>query len=176
MCRRLRDVWLGRSFRACPVAARTSDRTILHASVVCEYSLSRLEGSFCALDLYVGALAQRRPVFVRKGRQLIRLYSLIAMASFLISGVAWPADERAATRQPIRIAPQPLAPALQILAREREFQVVYRSELVGNRRTRGVDGNLTFEEALTQLLSGSGLTYLYLADRAITLVPLPPGG
>jgi len=84
-------------------------------------------------------------------------------------------------RQHIKIAPQALAPALQILVRERGIQVVYRSELVGSQRTDGVDGNFTFEEALTRLLNGTGLTYLYLADRAITIVPLrvlgvdPPG-
>ena len=74
-------------------------------------------------------------------------------------------------RQHIKIAPQALAPALQILVRERGIQVVYRSELVGSQRTDGVDGNFTFEEALTRLLNGTGLTYLYLADRAITIVP-----
>ena len=60
--------------------------------------------------------------------------------------------------------------------RERGIQVVYRSELVGSQRTDGVDGNFTFEEALTRLLNGTGLTYLYLADRAITIVPLPVRG
>jgi hypothetical protein len=73
----------------------------------------------------------------------------------------------------VRIAAQALAPALQILASERDVQVIYRSELVGDQRTAGVDGNFTFDEALTRLLNGTGLTYLYLADRAITLVPLP---
>jgi hypothetical protein len=48
---------------------------------------------------------------------------------------------------------------------------VYRSELVGQRFTSGVDGNLTFDEALTKLLNGSGLTFIYLDPRAITLVP-----
>ena len=79
-------------------------------------------------------------------------------------------------RQHIKIVPQALAPALQILVRERGIQVVYRSELVGSQRTDGVDGNFTFEEALTRLLNGTGLTYLYLADRAITIVPLPVPG
>ena len=84
-------------------------------------------------------------------------------------------EAAAATRQVTNIAAQGLAPALQILARERDFQVVYRSELVGEHRTSGATGNLTFEEALTQLLNGTGLTYLYLSERAITIVAIPSG-
>ena len=79
----------------------------------------------------------------------------------------------AATRQATNIAAQELAPALQTLARERDVQVVYRSELVSERRTSGATGNLTFEEALTQLLNGTGLTYRYLAERAVTIVAIP---
>jgi len=79
----------------------------------------------------------------------------------------------AATRQATNIAAQELAPALQTLARERDVQVVYRSELVGDHRTSGATGNLTFEEALRQLLDGTGLTYRYLADKAITIVAIP---
>jgi hypothetical protein len=101
--------------------------------------------------------------------------SIVAM-----SGVT---EADAAARQATNIAAQELAPALQTLARERDVQVVYRSELVGEHRTSGATGNLTLEEALTQLLNGTGLTYRYLAERAITIVAIPsansglsPGG
>lgn len=75
-------------------------------------------------------------------------------------------------RQPTNIAAQELAPALQLLAKERGVQVVYRSELVVDHWTEGVAGNLTFEEALVQLLDATGLTYRYLAEKAITIVPV----
>lgn len=93
-----------------------------------------------------------------------------------VSGLVWPVDGHAVERLPVKIAPQPLAPALQILARDSDVQVVYRSELVGGQRTGGVEGNFTFEEALTRLLNGTGLTYQYLADRAITIVPVQSHG
>jgi iron complex outermembrane recepter protein len=97
--------------------------------------------------------------------------SVVAAAICLsILGTSVGAD--AATRQPTNIAAQELGPALQTLARERDVQVVYRSELVGEHRTGGANGNLTFEEALTQLLSGTGLTFRYLAEKAITIVPI----
>jgi iron complex outermembrane recepter protein len=74
-------------------------------------------------------------------------------------------------RQPTNIAAQELASALQLLAKERGVQVVYRSELAADQWTSGVSGNLTFEEALVQLLEATGLTYRFLADKAITIVP-----
>jgi hypothetical protein len=38
--------------------------------------------------------------------------------------------------------------------------------------TGGAMGELTFDEALTQLLLGTGLTYRYLEDRAVMIVPI----
>lgn len=76
-------------------------------------------------------------------------------------------------RRPTNIAAQELAPALQVLAKERGIQVVYRSELAADHWTGGVKGNLTFEEALVQLLDATGLTYRFLAEKAITIVPAP---
>jgi len=102
--------------------------------------------------------------------------SVVAAAICLsIVGISAGAEADAATRQPTNIAAQELASALQNLARQRDVQVVYRSELVGEHRTSGANGNLTFEEALTQLLNGTGLTYRYLAERAITIVAIPSG-
>ena len=86
-----------------------------------------------------------------------------------------PAAADAATRLTTNIAAQQLAPALQALTRDHGVQVVYRSELVIDRWTDGASGNLTFEEALMQLLNASGLTYRYLGERAITIVPTSPG-
>jgi len=96
----------------------------------------------------------------------------VAAAIFLsVLGLSAGAEADAAARQPTNIAAQQLAPALQILARERDVQVVYRSEIVGGHRTGGANGNLTFEEALTQLLNGTGLTFRYLSEKAVTIVP-----
>ena len=100
----------------------------------------------------------------------MRMRVLAAAICLVILGI--PAGTGAATRQPTNIAAQELGAALQTLARERDVQFVYRSELVGEHRTGGASGNLTFEEALTQLLSGTGLTFRYLAEKAITIVPI----
>jgi iron complex outermembrane recepter protein len=83
-------------------------------------------------------------------------------------------DAAAAMRKPISIPAQPLGAALEALAKERDLQVIYHSEVVGERRTSGIVGDLTLGEALSRLLSGSGLTYRYLNYNTVTIVPAAP--
>lgn len=97
--------------------------------------------------------------------------SMVAVA-IGISVRAVCAGAGAAIRQQTNIPPQDLDSALQTLARDRNVQIIYRSELVGGHQTGGANGYFTFDEALTQLLKGTGLTYRYLAERAITIVLL----
>ncbi len=94
------------------------------------------------------------------------------LACAALGGICAAADADAAIRRPTDIPAQPLAPALQFLVKERDIQLVYRAELVGSHKTSGASGNLTAVEALTQLLSGTGLTYKYLDDKTITILPV----
>src|ERR1700757_1037802 len=109
----------------------------------------------------------------RGGGGIMRITLAVAVACFSLVAITTGKDAEAAMRRQTNIAAQGLAPALRILAKERDVQLVYRSELVGDRQTSGAAGDLTFEEALTQLLSGTGLTYRYLENDAITIVPIP---
>src|SRR5690606_16857259 len=95
-----------------------------------------------------------------------------AVACLATFTVAAAQQTQAALKKPTMIPAQGLGPALQQLARDRDVQLVYRSELVGSRQTNGAMGELTFEEALRRLLEGTGLTFQYLEDKAITIVPL----
>lgn len=90
--------------------------------------------------------------------------SCLAMASM---SVADPAV--AAIRKLTNIPAQGLGPALRSLATDREVQVLYRSELVGDRRTSGAVGDLTLEEALMRLLSGTDLTFTYLDEHTVMI-------
>jgi iron complex outermembrane receptor protein len=96
------------------------------------------------------------------------------VAAIVASIVAFSASTsaQAAIKQPTAIPPQELAPALRTLVGEREFQMVYSSELLIDRRTQGASGDLTMSEALTQLLSGTGLTYRYVDDKTVSIVPV----
>src|SRR6202022_3324689 len=80
-------------------------------------------------------------------------------------------DVHASIKQPTNIPAQLLAPALQNLAKDRNFQIVYVSEEIGDRRTGGAVGEYTPGEALRQLLRGTGLTYKYLDEKTVTIVP-----
>lgn len=107
---------------------------------------------------------------------LMRLSVVVAVACLSMTGLSMAGQAQAAIRKSTNIGAQGLAPALQLLAKERDVQVVYRSDLVGDRQTSGAVGELTIEEALTQLLSGTGLTFQYLEDKGITIVPIPADG
>jgi Secretin and TonB N terminus short domain len=91
-----------------------------------------------------------------------------------IATVAVADDVHAWIKKPTNIPPQGLAPALQILAKDRNFQIIYVSEEISGRRTQGAVGELTPEEAIKQLLEGTGLTFKYLDDKTITIVPASP--
>lgn len=73
-------------------------------------------------------------------------------------------------RKQTSVPAQPLKSALQELARERNFHLVYFSDDVNDLRCDGTAGELTIDEALTQLLRGTGLAFRYLNDTTVTLV------
>ena len=101
----------------------------------------------------------------------IRRLSVVASVICIsIGSLCAGTEAQAVIRRPVSIAPQELAQALQVLAKDRDFQLVYRSEIVNDRRTNGASGVLTLDEALTQLLVGTGLMYRYLDHNAITII------
>jgi hypothetical protein len=81
-------------------------------------------------------------------------------------------DARAAVRRPTAVPAEALGPALEALAKEHGFQLVYESEEVTPYRTVGVSGDFTTDEALTLLLDGTGLTYRYVGD-GVAIKPMP---
>jgi iron complex outermembrane receptor protein len=89
-----------------------------------------------------------------------------------VVGFSFAADSWAAIKRSTYIRAQELGPALETLAREHGFQVLYRTEIVDTLRSRPVEGELTTDEALRRLLNGTGLTYRVLDDKAITIVPV----
>ncbi len=107
-----------------------------------------------------------------RGAAVTRFAVATAVACLATFGLAVAQNVHATVKKQTTILAQGLGPALQQLARDRDVQLVYRSELVGSRQTSGAVGELTFEEALRRLLEGTGLTFQYLDDKAITIVPL----
>jgi hypothetical protein len=111
----------------------------------------------------------------RSIRGVLRVAVVAALVSLSIAGSSAVADVEASIRKSTNIPAGELVPALKTLARERGFQVVFQSEVVGTIRTHGASGELTTAEALEQLLRGTGLTYRYVDEKTVTIIPLEQG-
>jgi iron complex outermembrane recepter protein len=96
--------------------------------------------------------------------------AIIAAVCCSLTGLSIAADANASVKMPTDIPAESLDEALKSLAKERGLQFVYRSDVVGRARTPGVRGNLTTSEALTGLLEGTSLGYLYLDSNTITVL------
>src|SRR5262249_471468 len=103
-----------------------------------------------------------------RGRGVVmRVVLAMAVALSLVSIAA--ADQAEGwIRKHTEIAAQDLNAALQSFAAERGIAMVYRAEVVSKVNTPGASGDLTLDEALTELLSGTRLTYKYLDDKTVT--------
>ncbi|HEY2676224.1 MAG TPA: TonB-dependent receptor [Steroidobacteraceae bacterium] len=75
-------------------------------------------------------------------------------------------------RKRTHIDAQDLGPALKQLAQNLGLQVLYLSTTVRDVHTRGANGDITANEAFDQLLDGTGLTYRYLDENTVTVIPL----
>jgi iron complex outermembrane recepter protein len=101
----------------------------------------------------------------------MRIAVVAAAVCLSIVGLSEADQAKAAMRVDTRIPAESLGPALKSLAQDRNIQILYFSDAVRDVHTGGAVGQLTMDEALTQLLSGTGLTYRYVSDKAITILP-----
>jgi iron complex outermembrane receptor protein len=120
----------------------------------------------------------------------LRLAVAATVVCHSVVGVATADNAGTSVRKFTHIAAQDLGPALKQLAQSRSLQVLYLSTTVRDVQTRGANGDITANEAFDQLLDGTGLTYRYLDENTVTIVPLsdparsegpvtsppPPGG
>ncbi|MGH7490116.1 MAG: TonB-dependent receptor plug domain-containing protein, partial [bacterium] len=80
----------------------------------------------------------------------------------------------AALSQPLptlgaEIAPQPLAQALAAFADQTGLQLVYVSEIVNSKQSKGAHAGLALPVALTSLLEATGLRFEFLNDRTVRI-------
>jgi iron complex outermembrane recepter protein len=102
----------------------------------------------------------------------MRLAVIAAAVCISIVGLSLADGASASIREPTHIAAQSLGPALKQLAQSRGLQVLYLSNTVRDVRTNGANGDITANEALEQLLTGTGLTYRYLDQNTVTVIPV----
>lgn len=112
---------------------------------------------------------------IRGGGVLMRFAVAAAMAS-LIVGISIAGDATASIRKSTHIPAENLGAALQTLAKSYDVNVVYFSMKVDTLQTQGAGGELTAAEAFSKVLSGTGLTYRYIGDKTVTIVPIGSAG
>jgi iron complex outermembrane recepter protein len=95
-----------------------------------------------------------------------------AVACLSVAGLSMAADVQASIKKNIGIPAGGLGPALQILSEEQHIHFIFLSEDVDELRTGGASGSLTIEEALNQLLDGTGLTFRYIDRETVSIVPI----
>jgi iron complex outermembrane recepter protein len=99
----------------------------------------------------------------------MRVSVLAGVLCFLLVAVGNADPASAAIRRSTNIPAQPLDLALKTLAKERQFQVLFRADIVRDLRSGAAVGEFTSDEALKQLLSGTGLSYKYLDANTVTV-------
>jgi iron complex outermembrane recepter protein len=114
------------------------------------------------------------PTRIISGRRvLLRAAASVVALTLCIMVVAIADDALAPVKRATNIPAQSLGAALQELAKERGFQIVYVSEEVNSLRTKGAVGDLTPTEALQKLLEGTGLTFRYLDEKTVVILTKP---
>jgi iron complex outermembrane recepter protein len=96
----------------------------------------------------------------------MRPIRLIALIAYLTAAV--PALADGSHQWDIR--PQPLAAALQRFAQQSGQQIVYYGDVSEGRRSQGVTGTLTAQEALIRLLAGTGLKFERVTQDTIAII------
>ncbi len=112
------------------------------------------------------------PILSRGMGAFARIAAAAAAVSLSFVGLSLADAANAPIRKPTHIAAQELGPALKQLAQSRGLQILYLSSTVRDVQTRGANGDITADEAFDQLLTGTGLTYRYLDENTVTVVPL----
>jgi iron complex outermembrane receptor protein len=110
---------------------------------------------------------------LRGGSALMRLGVLATAVSLCLIGLCSAQNSHAAIRKDLNIPSEPLSPALQTVATAYELQVLYPTRVAEDLKTHGAAGSLTSDEALTQVLSGTGLSYKYLDANTVTVFAQP---
>ena len=103
----------------------------------------------------------------------LRIFTLFTLAAFGLASSAWAQTDTVT----INIPPQELSSALKAFADQTNLQVLYASDLAGGLTTKGAVGTVTPQEAVRQLLEGTGLQYTFTDAKTITLqtaAPLAP--
>jgi iron complex outermembrane receptor protein len=101
----------------------------------------------------------------------MRIVAVAAVLGLTMVGLTFADNAAAAMRKPTSIPAQGLGPALQAFAKDRNLYLIFATQDVTDLRTQGAIGEFTPEETLKALLNGSGLTFKFIDDTTVTILP-----
>ena len=93
----------------------------------------------------------------------------IGAAQVCMAGETEPATASPSKQQHFNIRPQPLYSALSALASQTGVQFAYTAALVKGLTSKGVTGQHSTEQALRQILAGSGINFQFSNANTVTL-------
>ena len=93
----------------------------------------------------------------------------IGAAQTCMAGETVPATASSPKQQRFNIRPQPLYSALSALASQTGVQFAYTAALVKGLTSKGVTGQHSTEQALRQILAGSGINFQFSNANTVTL-------
>jgi iron complex outermembrane receptor protein len=115
---------------------------------------------------------------MRSSILLMAVCAAVVMMGSLCTAVDATGAEPAGASQAVAfdIKPQPLASALDAFALQANQQILFTPEIAKGKMTRGVQGALSADAALTQLLAGTGLVSSRSADGMVLVAPADAKG
>src|SRR5579862_499916 len=120
---------------------------------------------FCNTPTFHSALLQN----LLRGRGVLMRVCVALSLSLLLVGLCSAQTPHAAIRKDLNVPAEDLSPALQQVATTYEIQLLYPTPLTKDLKTHGAVGSLTADDALTKVLSGTGLSYKYLDANTVTV-------
>ncbi len=98
--------------------------------------------------------------------------SLFATATILVAGVLSAPASLAQSTASFNLPAQLLADSLRAVASQTNSNIIFEKRLVAGLSAEALKARISTSEALQQLLDGTGLTYRYLDERTVAIVPL----
>ncbi|WP_311268325.1 TonB-dependent receptor plug domain-containing protein [Sphingobium sp. WCS2017Hpa-17] len=107
----------------------------------------------------------------RRALAMVLLASTATGATLLSPAMAQSAPQAAQRR--INVPAQPLTDAIILFGRQSGIEVTAGSDLLNGKTSSAVAGNLVPAEALSRLLTGTGLTFRFIGPKSVELQPAP---
>ena len=110
----------------------------------------------------------------RKIHHALARAALLSATAALAATVPAPANAQAgSSARSFDIPAQALPDALILFGRQARIEVTAESGNTRGRKTQGVSGDMAPAEALSRLLSGTGLTFRWTSERSVMIEPAP---